>query len=59
MQRKRSHEEVAKAARDLPGIESAMKRGVAKALDERRKLGLPIVGETKPSRGKSPGGDGK
>jgi hypothetical protein len=39
----RSNEEVAKAARNGPGIDAAMRRGVAKALEERRKLGLPIV----------------
>ena len=32
----------------MKGIEAAARRAVAKALDERRKLGLPIVGETEP-----------
>lgn len=41
--KQRTNEEIARAARDGPGIEAAMKRAVAKELDMRRKLGLPIV----------------
>lgn len=43
--KQRSHEHIAAAARDGPGIDAAVKRAVAKELDMRRKLGLPIVTE--------------
>jgi hypothetical protein len=41
--RKATSAEIAEAARDGPGIDAAMRRGVARALEIRRKLGLPIV----------------
>jgi hypothetical protein len=41
--KQRSNEEIARAARDGAGIDAAVKRAVAKELDMRRKLGLPIV----------------
>src|ERR1043165_5538718 len=48
VQPKRTRAEIAAAARDMKGIEAAARRAVAKALDERRTLGLPIVGEREP-----------
>lgn len=39
----RIRSDVAKAVRDTAGIEAAMRKAVAKALDDRRRLGLPIV----------------
>lgn len=50
--RRKTHTETVKASRDLAGIEAAVRRAVTQALDERRKLGLPIVGETKPAQPK-------
>lgn len=50
MKNKATHESVAKAALDGAGIDAAMKRGVVKALDERRKLGQPIVTQTSLSK---------
>ena len=45
--RKRS---VSELARDARGIERAMKRAVARAIAERRALGLPIVALDEPKR---------
>lgn len=39
----KTSEQIAAAARDGAGIDAAAKRAVAKELDMRRKLGLPIV----------------
>jgi len=43
--KQRRNDEIARAARDGPGIDAAVKRAVAKELDMRRRLGLPIVTE--------------
>jgi hypothetical protein len=43
--KQRSNEEIARAARDGAGIDAAVKRAVAKELEMRRNLGLPIVTE--------------
>lgn len=43
--KQRTNEEIARAARDGPGIDAAVKRAVAKELELRRKLGLPVVTE--------------
>lgn len=40
-----NNKEIARAARDGEGIGAAMRRAVANTVDERRKLGLPIVTE--------------
>lgn len=39
----KTSEQIAAAARDGAGIDAAVKRAVAKELDMRRRLGLPIV----------------
>ncbi|MFN0134097.1 MAG: hypothetical protein ACKVW3_16405 [Phycisphaerales bacterium] len=52
----RSNAEIAKAARDGPGIDAAMRRAVAAELEMRRKLGYPIV--TLESLGQQPATNG-
>jgi hypothetical protein len=52
---KPTHESVAKAALDGPGIDAAMKRAVSKALEEHRKLGQPIVTASTLGRGGNSG----
>jgi hypothetical protein len=52
MKHPENNERTAKAARDGAGIDAAMRRAVAKAVSDRRKLGLPIVASDIPgSRG--------